>query len=165
MVNKLVVYTDGVFDLFHNGHSNLFKNIKTVLFENYKPEDIYLIVGVSNDKDTHSKKGITVMNENQRYEMVLQNKYVDLVVKDCPWIIDEEFINKFNIDYVAREDSPYLMGSNDNEDIYKYVKSVNKFKHISRTENVSSSDIISKIIKNYNHYLVRNLKEECLEKI
>ena len=84
MVNKLVVYTDGVFDLFHNGHSNLFKNIKIVLFENYKPEDIYLIVGVSNDKDTHSKKGITVMNENQRYEMVLQNKYVDLVVKDCP---------------------------------------------------------------------------------
>ena len=42
--------------------------------------------------------------------------------------------------------------------LVRYVKSINKFKHIDRTENVSSTDIISKIIKNYNHYLIRNLK-------
>jgi choline-phosphate cytidylyltransferase len=155
---RIVVYTDGVFDLFHIGHSNLFKRIKNDLFEGYLPENIYLIVGVSNDLETHSKKGITVMDEESRYSMVLQCRYVDEVIKGCPWKIEKELIDKHKIDWVAREDSPYLMGSDNGEDIYNYVKSINKFKHIGRTENISSTDIISKIIRNYNHYLVRNLK-------
>ena len=68
----IIGYTTGVFDLFHIGHSNLFKRIKNDLFEGYLPENIYLIVGVSNDLETHSKKGITVMDEESRYSMVSQ---------------------------------------------------------------------------------------------
>lgn len=155
---KIRIYTDGVFDLFHTGHSNLFKRIKNDLFEEYTSENIYLIVGITNDLDTHSKKGITVMDEKNRYAMVSQCKYVDEIIEGCPWKITKEFIDKYNIDWIAREDSPYLIGSENGDDIYSYVKSINKFKHISRTENISSTDIISKIIRNYNHYLVRNLK-------
>ena len=155
---KIIVYTDGIFDLFHFGHANLFRKIKHETFSDYSDEEIYLIVGVASDIDTHSKKGITVMNEKDRYNMVSQCKYVDMVIESCPWIINLEFIEKYKIDYVAREDSPYIMGSEDGEDIYQLVKSLNKFKHVSRTDNISSTDIITKIIKNYNHYLVRNLK-------
>ena len=156
----IIVYTDGVFDLFHTGHAKLFENIKTKLFPGVDSNDIFLIVGVSNDKETHEKKGLTVMNETERYYMVKQCKFVDKVIESCPWIITKEFIDNNNIDWVTRENSPYNFGSNakDGGDIYSYVKSINKFKHIDRTENVSSTDIISKIIKNYNHYLIRNLK-------
>jgi choline-phosphate cytidylyltransferase len=158
MIEKIRVYTDGVFDLFHTGHSNLFKRIKNDLFEEYTSENIYLIVGITNDLDTHSMKGITVMDEKNRYAMVSQCKYVDEIIEGCPWKITKEFIDKYNIDWIARDDSPYLIGSENGEDIYSYVKSINKFKKIDRTENISSTDIISKIIRNYNHYLVRNLK-------
>ena len=76
----ITVYTDGVFDLFHTGHAKLFEKIKTQLFPDVNSDNIFLLVGVSNDKDTHEKKGLTVMNEKDRYYMVKQCKFVDKVI-------------------------------------------------------------------------------------
>lgn len=47
-------------------------------------------------------------------------RWVDQVVADAPWVIDEEFIQKHQIDYVAHDEDPY--GAVGHDDVYDYVK-------------------------------------------
>lgn len=98
---KIRVYADGVFDLFHLAHSQMFQQAKNFFGPNV---DVYLIVGMSNDADVHSFKGITVMSDEERYETVRHCKYVDEVLKACPWTISDEFLEEnkvFFASYVA----------------------------------------------------------------
>lgn len=91
----------------------------------------------------------------QRYEAVRHCRYVDEVVKDSPWSADEEFITKHKIDFVAHDDEPYT--SSDHEDVYAFVKSRGMFVATKRTEGVSTSDLVARIVKDYDVYVRRNL--------
>lgn len=52
---------------------------------------------VCSDELTHSRKGCTVMNEDERYEAVRHCRYVDEVVRDAPWVLDEEYLAKHKV--------------------------------------------------------------------
>lgn len=52
---------------------------------------------VCNDELTHSKKGRTVMTDLERYDAVKHCRYVDEVVRDAPWELDDEFIKKHKV--------------------------------------------------------------------
>eukprot|EP00879_Flechtneria_rotunda_P000311 GHRR01000402.1.p1 GENE.GHRR01000402.1~~GHRR01000402.1.p1 ORF type:complete len:429 (+),score=156.39 GHRR01000402.1:273-1559(+) len=147
----LRVYADGIFDMFHFGHARALEQAKK-LFPNS-----YLIVGVCNDEITHCYKGKTVMTEDERYESVRHCKWVDEVLKDAPWVITKEFLDKHNIDFVAHDDLPYADNSGQADDVYGPVKALGKFKATQRTEGVSTSDLILRILKDYNTYVLRNL--------
>lgn len=56
---------------------------------------------------------------------------------------------------MAHDDAPYNCDGQD--DIYKMVKSLGKFVAIQRTKGVSTSDLISRIVRNYDDYVRRNL--------
>ncbi|PRQ38998.1 putative choline-phosphate cytidylyltransferase [Rosa chinensis] len=66
----------------------------------------YLLVGVCNDATTHKFKGKTVMTESERYESLCHCKWVDEVIPDAPWVVNEEFLDKHNIDYIAQDSLP-----------------------------------------------------------
>ena len=47
-------------------------------------------------------------------------RWVDEVVSDAPWVITQEFVDKYQIDYVAHDDDPYVSAGHD--DVYQFVK-------------------------------------------
>ncbi|PAN48202.1 hypothetical protein PAHAL_9G367300 [Panicum hallii] len=145
------VYADGIFDLFHFGHARALEQAKK-LFPN-----TYLLVGCCNDELTYRYKGKTVMTQEERYESLRHCKWVDEVIPDAPWVLTQEFIDKHQIDYVAHDALPYADTSGAANDVYDFVKKIGKFKETKRTDGVSTSDLIMRILKDYNQYVMRNL--------
>ncbi|OIW17385.1 hypothetical protein TanjilG_22497 [Lupinus angustifolius] len=86
-----------------------------------------------------------------------KKSWVDEVIPDAPWVCNQEFLDKHNIDYVAHDSLPYADTSGAANDVYEFVKSIGKFKETKRTEGISTSDLIMRIVKDYNQYVLRNL--------
>lgn len=147
--NPVRIYADGVFDMYHIGHAKVLEQAKKLF------KHCYLIVGVSGDKETIEKKGKIVMNEYERVEILKHCKWVDEVILPCPWIITVPFLTEHNIHYVAHDDEPY--GSAGAKDIYYDVKRLGMFRATQRTDGISTSDIILRIIKDYDMYVERSL--------
>jgi choline-phosphate cytidylyltransferase len=141
----------GIFDLFHFGHARALEQAKTLY------PQVYLMVGVCNDADTLRYKGKTVMTEGERYEALRHCKWVDEVVPDAPWVITERFLDDHGIDYVAHDALPYADATGAGDDVYGPVKALGRFRETTRTEGVSTSDLILRIIRDYNDYVLRNL--------
>jgi len=148
--NPVRVYADGVFDMYHVGHAKVLEQAKKLF------KHCYLIVGVSGDSDTIEKKGKIVMNEHERTDILKHCKWVDEVICPCPWIISVDFLREHKIHYVAHDDAPY--GSAGQKDIYYDVKRLGMFRATQRTEGISTSDIILRIIKDYDMYIERSLQ-------
>lgn len=117
----------------------------------------HLLVGVCNDALTHKCKGKTVMTEFERYESVRHCRWVDEVVENAPWVVDTAFLEKHNIDFVAHDDLPYPDVTGSADDAYGFVKRIGKFRATQRTNGISTSDLILRLIKDYNDYVLRNL--------
>jgi cytidyltransferase-like protein len=104
--------------------------------------DVYLIVGVTGDEETHKRKGLTVLSGKERAETLRHCRWVDEVIENCPWIVTPEFLEEHQIDYVAHDDLPY--GADEGDDIYAPIKAAGKFLVTQRTEGVSTTGIITK---------------------
>jgi len=153
------VYCDGVFDLFHIAHMRMFEQAKHALGS---PSKVHLIAGVCSDELVHRFKGKTVMSHSVRCESVRHCRWVDEVAADAPWVLDDEFLNKYKIDFVAHDAIPYkdISGSAGNSsDVYAHIKERGMFLATQRTEGVSTTDIIVHIIRDYDDYVIRNLSK------
>lgn len=111
-------------------------------------------------------KGMTVMTEkercafrcrlNGRYESLRHCRWVDEVVPDAPWVVTKEFLDKHRIDFVCHDDIPYASAGS--SDVYADIKNMGRFHATQRTEGVSTTDLINRIIANYETYIKRNLQ-------
>ncbi|KAI8371815.1 hypothetical protein BD560DRAFT_395521 [Blakeslea trispora] len=144
------IYCDGIYDLFHFGHAKALEQAKKAF------PSVYLLVGVCSDLETHKRKGKTVMTDVERYEAVRHCKWVDEVIQDAPWFVDQEFLDSHQIDYVAHDAEPYQ--SRESGDVYAFVKDQGRFFPTERTEGISTSDLITRIVRDYDAYLRRNLE-------
>ncbi|KAI3949624.1 hypothetical protein MKW98_020946 [Papaver atlanticum] len=134
------VYMDGCFDLMHYGHANALRQAKAL-------GDV-LVVGVVSDEDIIANKGPPVLSMEERLVLVKGLKWVDEVIANAPYEITEQFMsrlfNEHQIDFVIHGDDPCLLP--DGTDAYALAKKVGRYKQIKRTEGVSSTDIVGRIL-------------------
>ncbi|VDC03171.1 unnamed protein product [Peniophora sp. CBMAI 1063] len=135
------VYADGVYDLFHFGHALQLRQAKLSF------DDVHLLVGVNSDEQVKTNKFKCIMNHAERCEAVRHCRWVDQVVPDAPWVITQEFVDKYQIDYVAHDDDPYVSAGHD--DVYQFVKDQGKFFPTRRTPGVSTSELLERIVRGY----------------
>ncbi|KAK1367473.1 Ethanolamine-phosphate cytidylyltransferase [Heracleum sosnowskyi] len=137
---RVRVYMDGCFDLMHYGHANALRQAKALGDE--------LVVGVVSDDQIIANKGPPVLSMEERLTLVSGLKWVDEVIADAPYEITEEFMkrlfNDHKIDYIIHGDDPCLLP--DGTDAYALAKSAGRYKQIKRTEGVSSTDIVGRIL-------------------
>lgn len=133
------VYCDGVFDLCHLGHKNLFK----AALKN----DNRLFVGVCNDDDCGDYKRKPVMTHDERCAEVEACKFVTKVIPNAPCFgLTEEFIKEHRIhvvccglEYINKypdpKDDPY----------YGVPRQMGIISPLPRTQGLSTSDLIRRI--------------------
>ena len=143
--NPVRILTEGVFDCFHYGHARLLEQIKKMF------KYVYLIVGVCSDEDVTREKGKPVMTAKERAECVRQCKWVDEVIVNSKWLVDIEYLDKLGCKYIARDSNPYPY--NDIPDMYLPFKKANRFLTTKRIGNISTTDLINRVIFNYGYYL------------
>jgi cytidyltransferase-like protein len=141
----MIVYMDGVFDLFHIGHLEAIKKAKEIA-----GIDGQVIIGVVSDEDVKSYKREPIINENDRVEIIKNLKIVNRVIFPCPMTTTKEFLEKNNIDLVVH-------GFSDENDwnkqqiYFDQVIKLGKFKRIEYNSKCSTTSIINTIINRYKN--------------
>lgn len=135
-IKPVRIYMDGVFDIIHSGHFNAIRQSK-------KLGDI-LVVGVNSDADVEKAKGPTLMNQKERAALVRECKWADEVVEDTPYTPTIELMDQLNCDYCAHGDDMPLNENGD--DCYAKIKKAGRMRVFKRTEGISTTDIIGKLL-------------------
>ncbi|WFD25337.1 choline-phosphate cytidylyltransferase [Malassezia nana] len=141
------IYADGVYDLFHYAHALQLRQAKLSF------PSVHLIVGVVSSDLCAEHKNRPLMHSKERYEAVRNCRWVDEVLEDAPWVIDQAMIDRLQIDYVAHDELPYAMASSGaaSDDVYDWLKAAGKFLPTRRTAGVSTSDLIARMVSMYRH--------------
>ncbi len=122
--------------LIHHGHVRLLKKAS---------EYGKVIVGLTTDDEIISKKGYQPeLDFEYRKEIMESVRYVSEVVP-VPWLLDEEVLEKYNIDLLVHGDD----NSNNIDE--------NKLLIFPRTEGVSSADIRQRVLKAISQKSSRNI--------
>uniref|UniRef100_A0A2P2IAD3 ethanolamine-phosphate cytidylyltransferase n=2 Tax=Hirondellea gigas TaxID=1518452 RepID=A0A2P2IAD3_9CRUS len=135
-VDQVRVWCDGCYDMVHFGHANSLRQAKAM--------GDYLIVGVHTDEEIAKHKGPPVFTQQERYKMVRAIKWVDEVVEGAPYVTTLETLDKYECDACVHGDDITMTA--DGVDTYHIVKAANRYKECKRTEGVSTTDLVGRML-------------------
>jgi cytidyltransferase-like protein len=130
-MSKKVIYTYGVWDLFHYGHLRALKKAASMGNK--------LIVGVFTDKQAEKFKRKPILNQRDRVKMIEELGIADMVVYQNTYFPTNKFLKDNKIDIVAQAEGAGWG-----------KKSIPQFESaesilIPYTSGISTSDIIKKV--------------------
>ena len=154
---EIRIFMDGAFDVMHYGHMNAFRLGRSL--------GTHLIVGVNSDASIAECKGPPLMNDRERQAMVEGCKFVDEVVPNFPYVMTPEVLDDVfrthRVDYVVHGDDPCLV---DGKDVYADAKRRGRYRSIPRTEGVSTTDIVGRMLMmTKDHHLRTRKDSEALD--
>ncbi|KAM9792481.1 ethanolamine-phosphate cytidylyltransferase isoform 1-T1 [Neosynchiropus ocellatus] len=153
-----IIYVAGAFDLFHIGHVDFLEMV-------YKQaERPYVIVGLHFDQEVNRYKGknYPIMNIHERTLSVLACRYVSEVVIGAPYAVSKDLLDHFKVDLVCHGKTE-VFPDKDDSDPYAEPKKRGIFRTIDSGNNLTTDDIVQRIIKNRLQYEARNQKKEAKE--
>ncbi|XP_049849485.1 ethanolamine-phosphate cytidylyltransferase-like [Schistocerca gregaria] len=139
---------DGCFDMMHFGHANAFRQAREL--------GDYLIVGVHNDAEVIANKGQPLMNEYERYTAVRSCQWVDEVVENAPYVTSLKLIEQYGCSICVHGDDEILLP--DGSDPYWEIKQAGRYRVIPRTQGISTTQLISRILKHLNRHSISSVE-------
>ena len=156
------VYMDGCFDLMHFGHANALRQARAIasFASNTRGKEggdvegaeveVELIVGLVSDEEILRCKGPPVLPEQERVKCVRAVKWVDDIIANVPYELTKEFVEellseKYGIDCIVHGDDPCYLP--DGTDAYAIPKALGKYREIKRTEGVSTTDLVARLLE------------------
>ncbi|OWB75330.1 hypothetical protein B5S31_g5215 [[Candida] boidinii] len=139
------IWIDGCFDFAHHGHSG------AMLQARQQGNELY--VGVHSDEEILYNKGPTVMKLDERVIAVDGCRWCTKVIPNAPYVTDPIFMNKYKCKFVVHGDD--ITTDANGEDCYKIVKDLGRFLIVKRTPNISTTDLVGRMLENNNkdHHL------------
>ncbi|CAL4093672.1 unnamed protein product, partial [Meganyctiphanes norvegica] len=134
--DEVRVWCDGCYDMVHFGHANSIRQAKAM--------GDYLIIGIHTDEEITKHKGPPVFTQEERYKMVRAIKWVDEVVEGAPYVTTLETLDEHNCDFCVHGDD--LTMTADGVDTYHIVKAAKRYKECKRTEGVSTTDLVGRML-------------------
>ncbi|KAF5362576.1 hypothetical protein D9756_002492 [Leucocoprinus leucothites] len=97
--NKVLrIYVDGCFDPLTASHALQLRQAKLSF------PKVHLLVGVFSDQTIRQYNYEPTIPEEERYELVRHCRWVDEVIPEAPWKLDDDFLRQKRIDFVAIEE-------------------------------------------------------------
>ena len=131
------IYMAACMDLIHSGHFNCMRQAKAL-------GDI-LVVGVIADEEIARCKGPPVMKQNERRAIAEACKWVDEVQDGVEYYVTLEILARVRCDYVIHGDDVAIR-KDTGTDAYEEVRSAGKLKIVKRTEGVSTTEMVGKML-------------------
>ena len=75
------------------------------------------------------------MTHAERCESVRHCRWVDEVLPDAPWIVDQAWLDKHRIDYIAHDEMVYP--SKDCDDVYAFAKKQGELSQAPRRPSIA----------------------------
>ncbi|KAL1733255.1 hypothetical protein EV714DRAFT_281955 [Schizophyllum commune] len=127
------VYVDGLWDGFNTAHALQLRQAKLAF------PSVYLMVGVFSDDDCRQHGSPAIAPHVERCEVVRHCRWVDEVIGDAPWQLNDAFILGRRIDYVAIDEGTSVDPACDKVRLrgYDAVKSLGKVIPTRRTFGVT----------------------------
>lgn len=129
------VYVDMVGDLFHAGHVELLRAARA--------RGDWLIVGVLSDETAAAYKRRPITKLAERVAVVEACRYVDEVIAEAPFQIDEAFLVEHDITTVVHGDDLSPQAA---EAVYGSAAAAGKLEYVPRTPGISTTDLIQRVL-------------------
>lgn len=135
-MNPVRVWGNGCYDVFHFGHANFIRQAKMM--------GDYMIAGVHGDADIMQNKGKPVMDQVERARMISAVRWVDEIQENVPYGNILNTLNDYNCNFCVHGDD--IARDANGNDIYQECKDTNRFRECKRTEGISTTELIDRIL-------------------
>jgi len=129
------VYVDMVGDLFHAGHVELLKAARS--------HGDWLVVGILGDETAQAYKRRPIMTLAERLAVIEACRYVDEVVADAPFQVDEEFLSAYDIATVVHGDDLTPSAA---DAVYGAAVGAGKLRYVPRAPGISTTELIQRVL-------------------
>ncbi|KAF5092697.1 hypothetical protein D0Z03_002739 [Geotrichum reessii] len=130
------IWVDGCFDFAHHGHAG------AMLQARQHGNELY--VGVHSDEEIAANKGPVVMTLPERMSAVEACKWCTKAISDAPYVTMPEFMDSYGCKYVVHGDD--ITTDANGDDCYRIVKDMGRFLVVKRTPNISTTDLVGRML-------------------